>query len=88
MSEAGVDPWLGRVVDGRYRVLRSLGDGGMGSVYEAEHLELEKRVALKVIRAELVADDEIRARFLREAKATAKIEHPHVITAIDRKSVV
>jgi len=83
MSEAGVDPWLGRVVDGRYRVLRPLGDGGMGSVYEAEHLELEKRVALKVIRAELVADDEIRARFLREAKATAKIEHPHVITAMD-----
>ncbi|HBQ10093.1 MAG TPA: hypothetical protein DEF51_02500 [Myxococcales bacterium] len=78
-----VDPWLGRVVEGRYRVLRALGGGGMGSVYEAEHVELEKRVALKVIRPELVADDEIRARFLREAKATAKIEHPHVITAMD-----
>jgi serine/threonine-protein kinase len=78
--EAG---WVGRVVEGRYRILRPLGDGGMGSVYEAEHLRLEKRVALKVIRPELVADDEVRERFEREARATASVEHPHVTTAMD-----
>ena len=77
------DPWVGRVVDERYRVLSRLGDGGMGNVYEAEHLKLGKRVALKVIRPELVSDDEIRARFEREARATASIEHPHVATATD-----
>ncbi|HJL15857.1 MAG TPA: serine/threonine-protein kinase, partial [Sandaracinaceae bacterium LLY-WYZ-13_1] len=75
--------WIGREVDGRYRIVRPLGGGGMGSVYEAEHLRLGKRVALKVIRPELVADDEIRERFEREARATASIDHPHVITAMD-----
>lgn len=82
-TEVAPDPWVGLVVDERYRVLARLGDGGMGNVYEAEHLKLGKRVALKVIRPELVSDDEIRARFEREARATASIEHPHVATATD-----
>lgn len=77
------DPWIGRTIDGRYRVVRPLGDGGMGSVYEAEHLALGKRVALKVILPELVSDEETRARFEREARATATIEHPHVAAGMD-----
>ncbi|MBZ0116891.1 MAG: serine/threonine protein kinase, partial [Sandaracinaceae bacterium] len=83
LSHPPDDPLIGRELDGRYRIVRSVGSGGMGSVYEAEHLALGKRVAIKVIRAELVADEETRARFEREARATAQIEHPHVTTGMD-----
>jgi eukaryotic-like serine/threonine-protein kinase len=78
-----VDPWLGRVLDERYRVTERLGEGGMGAVFVAEHLKLRKPVALKVIRAELVGNGEVAARFAREAMATAQFEHPHVASAID-----
>lgn len=79
----GEDRWIDRIVDGRYRIVALLGDGGMGSVYEAEHLALGKRVAFKVIHKDLVRDEEARARFEREARATAAIEHPHVAAAMD-----
>ena len=75
--------WIDRVIDGRYRIVALLGDGGMGSVYEAEHLALGKRVAFKVIHRDLVSDEEALARFEREARATAAIEHPHVASAMD-----
>jgi serine/threonine-protein kinase len=77
------DPWLGRVLDGRYRISERLGEGGMGAVFVAEHLSLHKAVALKVIRAELAGNGEVAARFAREAMATAQFEHPHVASAID-----
>lgn len=75
--------WLGRVIDDRYRIVRLLGEGGMGAVYVAEHLTLHKPVALKVVRAELAGNGEVAARFAREAMATAQFEHPHVASAID-----
>jgi serine/threonine protein kinase len=78
-----VDPWLGRELDGRYRITERLGEGGMGAVFVAEHLKLHKQVALKVIRAELAGNGEVAARFAREAMATAQFEHPHVASAID-----
>jgi serine/threonine-protein kinase len=77
------DGWIGRVVDERYRVVRRLGEGGMGAVFVAEHLTLHKPVALKVVRAELAGNGEVAARFAREAMATAQFEHPHVASAID-----
>jgi serine/threonine-protein kinase len=77
------DPWLGRVLDERYRITERLGEGGMGAVFVAEHLKLHKSVALKVIRAELAGNGEVAARFAREAMATAQFEHPHVASAID-----
>jgi serine/threonine protein kinase len=77
------DPWLGRVLDERYRITERLGEGGMGAVFVAEHLKLHKLVALKVIRAELAGNGEVAARFAREAMATAQFEHPHVASAID-----
>jgi hypothetical protein len=77
------DEWTGRVLDDRYRVLRLLGEGGMGAVFVAEHLTLHKAVALKVVRAELAGNGEVAARFAREAMATAQFEHPHVASAID-----
>ncbi len=68
---------------GRYRILRLLGAGGMGSVYEAVHTEMGKLVALKVLRDEAAADPQARARFLREAAASSRIQHPHVVNVID-----
>jgi eukaryotic-like serine/threonine-protein kinase len=75
--------WVGRVVDERYRVVGLIGRGGMGAVFEAEHLKLKKRVAFKVVRAELAGNGEVAARFAREAMATAQFEHPHVASALD-----
>jgi len=69
---------IGRLGD--YRVLRSLGSGGMGLVFEAEELNLCRRVALKVLRPEFASDSDHRERFLREARAAAAINSDHVIT--------
>ncbi len=79
----GTDPWIGRILDDRYRVEEFLAEGGMGSVYIAEHLKLHKPVALKVIHGELVGDGEVAARFAREAMASAQLDHPHVASALD-----
>lgn len=75
--------WLGRVIDDRYRIIGLIGRGGMGAVFEAEHLKLRNRVAFKVVRAELAGNGEVAARFAREAMATAQFEHPHVASARD-----
>jgi tetratricopeptide (TPR) repeat protein len=61
-----------------YRILRPLGQGGMGEVFLAEDTRLERRVAIKVLHAEVAADNERRLRFLREARAAAAISHPNV----------
>src|ERR1700754_2749544 len=68
----------GTIVAG-HRIESLVGRGGMGVVYRARQLELDRVVALKVIAPELVEDGEIRARFLREARAAARIDHPNVI---------
>jgi serine/threonine protein kinase len=62
-----------------FRVLRLLGQGGMGVVFEAEDPVLKRRVALKVIKPEISANPDAKARFLREARAAALIEHDHVV---------
>jgi len=78
------DPaWVDRVLDGRYRIRRTLGEGGMGAVYVAEQVALHKVVAIKVIRAEVALDPEVAERFAREAIASAALEHPHVVGAFD-----
>ena len=69
---------LGRL--GGYRVLRRLGAGGMGLVFEAEDPKLRRRVALKVMKPALAADESARQRFLHEAQSTAALEHDHIVT--------
>jgi serine/threonine protein kinase/tetratricopeptide (TPR) repeat protein len=64
---------------GRYAVLRKLGQGGMGVVYVAFDEDLDRRVALKLLRGELSKDDRGRARMLREAQALARLSHPNVV---------
>ena len=68
---------------GKYQIVRLLGAGGMGAVYEGVHLELHKRVAIKTLLPELAANPEARARFLREGEAASRIEHPHVVNVTD-----
>lgn len=68
---------------GGYRLLRLLGVGGMGHVYLAEQERLGRLVALKIIRPELAASPSVVERFRREARAIAKLRHPHVVTVLD-----
>lgn len=82
-AESPEDELIGTELDGRYKILELLGQGGMGSVYVAEQLALRKEVALKMIRPELAGDGEMAARFAREAMASAKLDHPHVAAALD-----
>ena len=71
------------LVGGRYALKTRLGEGAMGEVYEAEHVLMEKQVALKVLRGDLSDDDEAVARFQREARAAASLDHPNVCQATD-----
>jgi eukaryotic-like serine/threonine-protein kinase len=85
-DQARLDP--GTVVDGKLRVVRVLGEGGMGVVYEVQHEVTRHRRALKVVRAESLADasvEEFRleARLLREASAAGRIGSPHVVETLD-----
>jgi eukaryotic-like serine/threonine-protein kinase len=77
------DEWLGRVLDERYRVIERIGQGGMGTVYVAEHLALHKQVALKLVHGGHGGDAGGAQRFVREAMVTSMIDHPNVISAID-----
>src|SRR5687767_2489487 len=67
----------------RYRVLELLGAGGMGAVYKAEHLRMQRTVAIKTINAQFVQNPEAVQRFSREIQAAAKLSHPHIVTAFD-----
>jgi hypothetical protein len=72
---------------GKYRLERELGAGGMGTVWLAHDTELDRKVALKVLRPALAGDDTAQARLLREARAMAKLRHPNVITVFDAETV-
>jgi serine/threonine-protein kinase len=67
----------------RYRIVREVGTGGMGSVYEAVLVDLHKRVALKVLSPDLAHKSEHRERFVREGRAAARIRHPNVVEIFD-----
>jgi serine/threonine-protein kinase len=68
---------------GSYKITGRIGEGGMGTVYSAEHVELGKRVAIKTLRGELAANGQVRARFVREGRAAAAVRHPHVVDVHD-----
>jgi hypothetical protein len=82
-AEARHDVWLGEVLEGKYRVERRLGRGGMGSVYRATHLWTGRAVAVKIIAPEFMAKPEFVERFKREAKAAGRLRHPNVVNVTD-----
>jgi len=77
------DPYIGTTFDHRYKIQRLLGEGGMGFVYLARHKVIDKRVAVKVLRADLAKDREILDRFLQEAKAASSIGNAHIVDISD-----
>lgn len=82
-GSVSMDPMIGRVLLGRYRVERCIGSGGMGSVYIARQTAVDRRVAVKVLRPELLSNDHVRRRFQREAEIVAKLSHPNTIQLFD-----
>src|SRR4051812_49554389 len=76
-------PAPGDLISGKYRLLRLIGDGGMGSVYEARHEYLGTAVALKFLHPELAKRQGLVARFLQEARLSASIKSPHIVHVTD-----
>lgn len=74
---------IGKVVAGRFRIVRFIGEGGMGSVYEAEHATLSRRFALKVLHRDLGRDRRFVERFRREAVAAGRVDHPNIAQTSD-----
>ena len=70
-------------IAGRFRIEREIGTGGMGTVYLATHLDLERPVAVKIIKREFAADSDVAGRFLREARTMAKLRHPNAAMIFD-----
>jgi len=75
---------VGRLLDGRYRILARVARGGMASVYEATDTRLDRTVAVKVMHPGLGDDQEFAQRFVREARAAARLNHPHVVGVYDQ----
>ena len=74
---------IGDVIEDKYELVQMLGQGGMGIVFEARHLQLDRRVALKFLRIEMAKDPNMAKRFLREARAAASIGSEHIVEVVD-----
>jgi serine/threonine-protein kinase len=77
------DPLAGVVLDDKYRLDERLGEGGMGAVYRATHLLIERPVAVKVLSQRLVTDESARERFRREARAAGRLQHTNAVAVTD-----
>src|SRR5262245_38064892 len=73
---------VGQILDGRYRIVKLIGEGGMGEVYAAEHIHIEKKFAIKLLKSEIVSNAEAVTRFRQEARSSSSIGHRNII-AID-----
>jgi serine/threonine protein kinase len=74
---------VGATIDGKFRLLRCVGEGGIGRVYEAQQLALRKRVAFKLLHRHFVRDGDVRQRFRHEAHAASRLTHPNSVTTLD-----
>ena len=84
MDDTLADPIAGRLIDGRYAVSARIAHGGMATVYLATDTRLDRRVALKVMHAELARDDDFVRRFIDEAKSVARLSHQNVVAVYDQ----
>lgn len=78
-----MDPLIGQTLDDKYRVEERLGIGGMGTVYRARHLLIDRAVAVKVLNSRFVEDEAARIRFRREAKAAGRLQHANAVAVTD-----
>jgi eukaryotic-like serine/threonine-protein kinase len=78
-----LDPLIGRTLDEKYRLVDRLGTGGMGTVYRATHLLIDRPVAVKVLNQRFVEDEAAQARFRREARAAGRLQHNNAVTVTD-----
>lgn len=78
-----LDPLVGRVLDDKYRLDARLGEGGMGAVYHATHLLIERPVAVKVLNSRLLTDEAAKERFRREARAAGRLQHTNAVAVTD-----
>ncbi len=74
---------IGRVIENRYRLLRKIGEGGMGTIYAGEHVEIRKGVAIKILHPVYSKQQNLVERFRREARAASRIGHPNIIDVTD-----
>ena len=74
---------VGQILGGRYRLIKKLGEGGMGEVYAAEHVHIDKKFALKLLRPEIVSNKEAVSRFYQEARSSSSIGHRNIIGVED-----
>jgi serine/threonine protein kinase len=77
------DSMLDRVIDGRFRITQVLGRGGMGAVYKAIQLSINRFVALKILKEELALKEDFLKRFYREVNSISKLNHPNIVSVID-----
>jgi serine/threonine-protein kinase len=77
------DPMVGRTLEGRYTILARLGSGSMGTVYRAKQHAMGREVAIKILRGDRAADENAKARFLREARANSLLASPNTVTVFD-----
>jgi serine/threonine-protein kinase len=80
---SAAEKYLGAVIDGRYKVLEVLGEGGMGVVYRCRRRIFDNEVAVKILRSDFAKDPEATERFVTEAKAASAIGHAHIVNVID-----
>jgi serine/threonine-protein kinase len=77
------DPMIGRLLDGRYRLEKKIGEGGMGAIYKAVHTGMGRTCAIKLLTLLSPGNDDAVARFKREAKMASRIDNPHAVTIYD-----
>ena len=82
-ADTPVDPLIGVTFDGKYRLDERLGQGGMGTVYRATHLLIDRPVAIKVLNPRFVEDEEAQERFRREARAAGRLQHMNAVAVTD-----
>ena len=82
-AESKPDALIGTLVDGRFSILELLGEGGIGVVYKARHVLMDRIVAFKMLRSEFVDDEIVFGRFQQEARAICTLSHPNIVSAFD-----
>jgi serine/threonine protein kinase len=83
LRSGGEDPLFGRILADRYRIISHLGTGGMGTVYKAEHVEMGKLLALKILFGDFALNEKMFARFRREARAASLLHHINIVSVTD-----